>query len=640
VKEYNDLKDHGKSIALFLVGASILFGLYLTSLYSYLLFHSLAEIFSIVVASSIFVLAWNSRRFLDNNYLLLIGIAYLFVGSMDLLHTLAYKGMGIFQEYDANLPTQLWIATRYVQSLSLVIAPAFFRRKIKVNLTFLGYTIGVALLLGAIFGRIFPDCYIEGEGLTPFKKISEYVICLILLASTAALLQNRQKFDKNVLRLLVLSILATIASELAFTFYISVYGLSNLIGHLLKIVSFYLVYKAIVETSLVKPYNLLFRNLKQSETALRESEKRFRTVADFAYDWEYWIGTDGRLVYTSPSCERITGYGVDEFLHDPKLMKAIVHPDDREIVAQNIHDALESDDVCSIDFRIVARSGEERWLAHLSQPVYDADKNWLGRRVSNRDITKRKQVEETLRQRTVELQARNEELDAFSRTVAHDLKNPLGIIVGFAEVLQKELATMSNKTMQKYLHLIAQSGRKMNNIIEALLLLAQVSKTEIKIEPLNMAYIVDEVLLQLETVIKEHQVEIVLPDTWPEALGYGPWVEEVWINYLSNAIKYGGQPPHVELGATVQSDSRIRFWVRDNGSGLTPEAQARLFTPFTRLGRVHAPGHGLGLSIVQRIVEKLDGQVGIESQVGQGSVFTFTLLAARSEQGSDERRAA
>jgi two-component system sensor histidine kinase/response regulator len=119
-----------------------------------------------------------------------------------------------------------------------------------------------------------------------------------------------------------------------------------------------------------------------------------------------------------------------------------------------------------------------------------------------------------------------------------------------------------------------------------------------------------------------------LPKTWPVALGYGPWVEEVWVNYLSNGLKYGGQPPRVELGATAQPDGQVCFWIRDNGSGIPPEAQTRLFTPFTRLDQVRAEGHGLGLSIVRRIVEKLGGQVGVKSEAGQGSVFTFTLPAA------------
>ena len=136
---------------------------------------------------------------------------------------------------------------------------------------------------------------------------------------------------------------------------------------------------------------------------------------------------------------------------------------------------------------------------------------------------------------------------------------------------------------------------------------------------------------RLAHLITEYQAEVIVPETWPAALGYGPWVEEVWTNYLSNAIQYGGRPPRVELGATLQTDGMARFWVRDNGAGLTAEEQRRLFTPFTRLDQVRAKGNGLGLSIVRRIVEKLDGQVSVESETGRGSVFSFTLPRAREE---------
>jgi len=255
----------------------LLSGLYLTSLYSYLLFHSLSEIFSIVVACGIFMIAWNSRQFLDNNYLLFIGIAYLFVGGLDLLHTLTYKGMGVFPAHGANLPTQLWIAARYIESFSLLIAPLVLGRKLRSSFVLMGYFLVVVMLLASIFHwRIFPDCFVEGVGLTPFKKWSEYIICLILICSIALLVRKQEEFDKVVLKLLVASIFLTIAAELAFTFYISVYGISNLFGHFCKIISFYLIYKAIIETGLTKPYDLLFRDLKQSEEALRGKEAALR----------------------------------------------------------------------------------------------------------------------------------------------------------------------------------------------------------------------------------------------------------------------------------------------------------------------------------------------------------------------------
>jgi two-component system sensor histidine kinase/response regulator len=136
---------------------------------------------------------------------------------------------------------------------------------------------------------------------------------------------------------------------------------------------------------------------------------------------------------------------------------------------------------------------------------------------------------------------------------------------------------------------------------------------------------VREALQRLTHVIEKHEVEVVVPKTWPVAVGYAPWIEEVWVNYLDNAIKYGGRPPRVELGAQELPDGKVRFWVRDNGPGLLPEEQGRLFRPFTRLDQAHTKGHGLGLSIVRRIVEKLDGEVGVESEDGEGSVFSFTL---------------
>ncbi len=238
-------------------------------------------------------------------------------------------------------------------------------------------------------------------------------------------------------------------------------------------------------------------------------------------------------------------------------------------------------------------------------------------------------AEEALQQRTLDLEARNEELDAFARTVAHDLKDPLGLIVGFAELLESDLATMSTDALEKYLGIMASHGRKLTKIVDELLLLAMVRKTDVEVIPLDMESILAEVQLHLASLIQEHQARIEQPDVWPVALGHAPWVEQVWINYLSNAIKYGGRPPHIKLGATAQADGMVKFWIQDNGPGLTPEEQSRLFVPFTQLAGGRAKGHGLGLSIVRRIVEKLGGQVGVYSDrvVGQGSVFTFTLPA-------------
>jgi signal transduction histidine kinase/DNA-binding response OmpR family regulator len=255
---------------------------------------------------------------------------------------------------------------------------------------------------------------------------------------------------------------------------------------------------------------------------------------------------------------------------------------------------------------------------------------WLHER-SQREIAERKRAQEALRQQALELEARNAELDAFAHTVAHDLKNPLTALLGFSSVLESFFVEMPEETLRSQLQAISRGGRKMVNIINELLLLSSVREVkEVGAQELDMAQLAAEAQGRILYMIEERQAEIVMPpaSAWPAALGYGPWVEEVWVNYLSNAVKYGGSPPRVECGATAQKDGFVRFWVRDNGPGLTPEEQERLFTPFERLHQVRAEGHGLGLSIVQRIVEKLGGQVGVESRVGKGSKFYFTLPSA------------
>jgi two-component system sensor histidine kinase/response regulator len=250
----------------------------------------------------------------------------------------------------------------------------------------------------------------------------------------------------------------------------------------------------------------------------------------------------------------------------------------------------------------------------------------------------KREADEALRQYALELEARNEELDAFAQTVAHDLENPLGLLIGYADTLHSFHDSMTHEQLEQSYAAILQSANKMHSIIKELLLLAEVRKSEVGTRPLDMASIVAEAMQSLSSMIGESQAVINLPDQWPVASGYAPWVEEVWVNYISNAVKYGGRAdkgtsPQIELGADplfepLTGQPMIRFWVRDSGPGLEQGEQDRLFAEFTRLHQVRAKGHGLGLSIVRRIVEKLGGQVGVESTIGQGSLFYFTLPAA------------
>lgn len=375
--------------------------------------------------------------------------------------------------------------------------------------------------------------------------------------------------------------------------------------------------------------------LEQSAAVLRESQQRLHTILQSLPTGILLIdAADCRIIDANPQALQLIGADKEQ------VVGAVCH---RFVcpAEQGCCPVLDVGQTVDSSERVLLNTrGEVVPILKTVVPIQLDGKSCLLE--SFIDITERKQADLALRRYAAELETRNQELDAFAHTVAHDLKSPVTNLIGFAEVLAEGHAHMPPDQMQTSLRALVRNGYQLYHIIEDLLLLAGVRKQAVQLVPLNLAGLANEALQRLATNLQEKQAQIVMHDAlgWPAALGYAPWVEEVWVNYVSNALKYGGQPPRIELGATSipaspsQTRAMVRFWVRDNGPGLAPEQQDKLFAPFERLEQSRAEGHGLGLSIVRRIVDKLGGQVGVESQVGQGSTFYFTLPAALSEPNS------
>jgi two-component sensor histidine kinase len=246
--------------------------LYLLNLRHFLLFHFAAELFSISVAFSVFAVTWSARERIEDGGWLLIGVSYLFVGAVDLVHTLSYEGTGLFPGYGANLPTQLWLLARYLETASLLLGLRLFGQRVPHRTVIMGYTlVTVVAILSIIPLGIFPDAYVAGEGLTAFKIASEYTISAGLLVAAYVLYRLRGQLDDIVFRWLFAAILVTAVSEILFTFYIDVYGISNALGHILKIVSYYAVFKAIVELGIRRPDRLFYRRLATREEELSQA---------------------------------------------------------------------------------------------------------------------------------------------------------------------------------------------------------------------------------------------------------------------------------------------------------------------------------------------------------------------------------
>lgn len=278
--------------------------------------------------------------------------------------------------------------------------------------------------------------------------------------------------------------------------------------------------------------------------------------------------------------------------------------------------------------------GIKRFYDLQSTTLFDQNKHQTGRLIVMKDITHHIETEEKIKETNVRLLEEIQEkeklivdLDAFSHTVAHDLKNMLGAIVTASSLIKSGIDDMSKEDLLEISELINESATKTMHITRELLTIASVRQQDVKPVGINMQRSIKEVLKRLHEMIQEKKAIISIPEVWPEVLGYEAWVEEVWLNYISNAVKYGGTPPVIELGSEMLDGQKVKFWIKDNGKGLSDDDRALLFNKFTRLDTLRAEGNGLGLSIVKRIIEKLHGGVGVDSKniPGEGCTFYFIL---------------
>ena len=268
-------------------------------------------------------------------------------------------------------------------------------------------------------------------------------------------------------------------------------------------------------------------------------------------------------------------------------------------------------------------------LEHFEK-FHELDKK-VYREQADRHVRQLQIVHETksVQQEDKKKKKKTAELDTYARSVAHDLKQPVAALLGYSELLlEMQAEELPDMLPTNILEKMAQSAEFASQIIDALLLLATIDKTEVNLRPINMETAVGNVLLRLQPMIEQHQGRIILPDTWETAVGYQPWVEEIWANYLSNGLKYGGEAPVITISCEPYSTNMIRYWVQDNGPGIPPEISDKLFDEMKR-PRLAKNSHGFGLSIVRRIVDKLGGTAGFKSEPAQGSQFFFTLPRTR-----------
>ncbi len=379
-----------------------------------------------------------------------------------------------------------------------------------------------------------------------------------------------------------------------------------------------------VETELLRHREHLELLVAERTAELRESELRYRTVADFTADWETWRGEDGRYRYVSPASEQITGYPAAAFLADASLLERIIHPDDRELLVCHLKEQRTQSAPATMEFRIRRADGKISWIEHICQAVYDDAGNYAGSRASNRDITKRKHAEDALREA-------DQRKDQFIAILGHELRNPLAPIRNAAELLYQGTALTPDQ-VRWAAELLNRQVSHITRLVDDLLDVSRITRNKVQLQriPVDLAEIATRALEQTRPLLEEarHRLFTSFPSQSLTVEADPIRLAQIISNLLTNSAKYTDPGGKVWLTVTEEEHYAV-VQVRDTGIGIHHDLLPRIFDMFIQeeqgLDRARG-GLGLGLTLVKSLVEMHGGHVEAQSPGrGQGSTFTVRL---------------
>lgn len=598
--------------------AALLSAVFATRAHSYLLFHALVELFLIVVSLTAFALAWNVRRHLDNPVLLLSGIALGPVAVLDMLHMLAFKGMGIFPA-DANLATQLWVAQRGLDAAAMLAAALIGPRRVAPGLA-LGVTVAAALVLGLlVFAGLFPDCYVAGEGLTPFKLAAEYTIMAAFALTIWRLWSLRGLFPLPLLRLLLAANALSLVEEAAFTLYVDVFGILNMAGHLVAVVVGSLLYAGLVRYGLSHPQDVLYGRLNElnerlTDAALRDNERAalaLETLDGGAWEWDM----------QSPQPLLSLRHAVWLNLPPDRTATADawrerVVPEDRSAWDTLMAPRLPGPAI-SVEYRLRRTDGAIMWFSGSSRTFAGGATNrMIG---LDRDISARKASEaERLRL--------TEDVRRFSEILAHHLQEPARLQACYAQVLRRRLPEPCPPDVAEALAVIEDSGNYLRRLLRDAHLYIVLDRLPAPDHPVPCGHAVAEAWKRMGPTVEAcgAQLEVAaLPAVWLAQ----PRLVDLFAILLGNALEYRqpGVPPQVSVSSREQGGDVV-IAVADNGIGIQARYHEQIFLPFERLHtQAQHAGTGIGLALARKIVDSAGGRIWVESEPDRGATFHVAL---------------
>ncbi|MEG6585442.1 MASE3 domain-containing protein [Dendrosporobacter sp. 1207_IL3150] len=585
----------------------ILLLLYYVSEYNYLLFHTLAEGFAIVISCIISIFVFLNYNNLPSNFIPILGITYGFSNVFVILHTLAYKGLGILNS-DANLPTQMWIIARYLDSSGMLIAGLSLERKIPLSNLAKAYFSLVLFLLLAIFLQIFPDCFVEGQGLTPFKIYSEYVICLILAISMFILQRHKSQFRLDIYRYLQLFFITSIFTELSMTAYVQVYGIMNIVGHLWQIMSYYFLYRAVVETSLREPFNKLAElneKLKIEITRREQLQAKFASVFSESSAAIAFVRYDDFVILdVNREWERLTGYKREEIVNGITLSDLNIF--DIPFTESEIFSQLKKNGILREDYKFKNVNNEAR-IGEVSMFVTktNGDHYIILKLI---DVTNQRKMEEEM--------ARFSNLNIIGEIAAgigHEVRNPMTTVRGYLQMLQRK---QDFSDYNEQFGIMIEELDRANSIISEFLSLAKNKSVEMKYGNLNNVIHSLFPLLQADAFCLGHDLQVHLKEI-PKIKFDEKEIRQLILNLVRNGLESMNNSGKITI-ETYCNASQVLLVIQDNGEGIPDEVMKRLGTPFVT---TKDNGTGLGIPICYRIAERHSAELKIVTSP-QGTTVT------------------
>ncbi len=619
---------------LFLFSIIILVG---SRLYDFLLFHMIVEMFSVIVGVCIFVIAWNTQHLIKNQFIVFLGTSFFVVALIDFTHSLAFKGMNLIPIATADTAVQLWILARFFQAAAFLLSPIFLVRSLPIHwLALIWGVIAIGGIADIILGGWFPHCFVEGVGLTPFKKAAEIAIIIILAGAAVHLSLWKEKIDRSFYANFMLAIFLSILSEAAFTGYVDFTDVINWVGHTLKFFAFFLLYAAIVRNSLRHPVEVLTYESFTKTKALDRSEATLRRAQSVAKTGSWRLDLQTNLIEWSEETYRLFGLAKDSPVSYETILSH-THPEDRALLRSSWRQALRGEASFSLEHRVMRSDGSVLWLRATAELLGDQNGQAIEAVGTVQDITLQKETEAALIAAKQMADQASRAKSEFLSNMSHELRTPLNAILGFAQLLDYSKDLPLTAQQSEHVQYIMEGGQHLLNLINEILDLAKIEagKLQLSIEATSARELIDESLAFCQPFAEKYEIRLndLSERDLPLILIDHTRGRQILLNLISNAIKYNRKGGSASIKAEKKS-GRLRITVIDTGYGIPSHKQIELFKPFSRIGAEASSieGTGIGLVLTRHLVENMNGEIGFESELDVGSRFWVEFpLAEKGE---------